>query len=142
MLRIVSACGVLCSRCQAYLGQQKGSAHQKRTAASWNRIYGMKESAENISCAGCLSADDAVFHSSRRCKARRCCLSKGLKSCAECPDQNCPDLERAQSVWDGVPAIAKRLSPEDYILYAEPYCDHRNRLAEARRDFAARSVRT
>jgi Protein of unknown function (DUF3795) len=131
----MSACGVMCSGCAAYLGQAKGLAHQERTVAAWRRIYGLKESAANISCGGCLSPDDQVFHTSVRCKARRCCRDKGLESCAACSQRPCPDLERAQSVWDGVPEIAKSLGPADLEAYARPYCGHRERLAarQARR---------
>jgi hypothetical protein len=132
MSEIMSACGVLCSGCAAYLGDVKGVEHQKRTVAAWRRIYGMKETPENIACAGCLSPDVAVFHSSRRCKARLCCRSKGFTSCAVCNVESCPDLEKAQSVWDGVPANEKTLSPADFAAYARPYCGHRERLAAAR----------
>jgi hypothetical protein len=125
----MSACGVMCSGCAAYLGEAKGLAHQKRTVAAWRRIYGLKESATNISCGGCLAPDDQVFHTSVRCKARLCCRSKDLESCAECFRRPCPDLEKAQSVWDGVPELVKSLSPADIEAYAQPYCGHRKRLA-------------
>jgi hypothetical protein len=132
MARMMSACGVLCSDCPAYLGDVKGVAHQQATVAAWKSIYGLNESVENIACGGCLGPDDQLFHTSRTCKARRCCRSKGFNTCAECPVEQCPDLERAQSLWDGVPDLAKTLSREDFATYAQPYCDHRHRLAEAR----------
>jgi hypothetical protein len=131
MNKMMSACGVLCSGCAAYFGHAKGVAHQERSAAAWRRIYGLNETIEHMSCGGCLAPDDRVFHTSRTCKARLCCRSKGFGSCAECPVEQCPDLEKAQSVWDGVPEIAKGLSRQDFIAYAQPYCDARRRLAEA-----------
>ncbi len=133
MDRMVSACGVLCSDCPAYHGDRKGEAYQQRTAAAWKRIYGLEESPQAITCGGCLAQDDQVFHTSRTCSARVCCRAKGLTSCAECPVEGCPDLERAQSVWDGVPELAKMLSIDDFAVYALPYCNHRLRLAAARR---------
>ncbi|HEV2401379.1 MAG TPA: DUF3795 domain-containing protein [Candidatus Sulfotelmatobacter sp.] len=132
MSKLISACGVLCSDCPAYHAQDKGMAHQQDTADAWLRIYGLPELPESISCGGCLSPDDDVFYTSVKCKARRCCRSKGFTSCAECDVENCPELENAQSVWDGVPEIGRALSHEDFVRYAEPYCDHRRRLAEAR----------
>jgi hypothetical protein len=132
MAEIMSACGVMCSGCAAYLGDVKGVEHQERTVAAWRRIYGMKETVERIACSGCLGPDEKVFHTSRRCKARNCCRSKGFASCAECSLEKCPALEKAQSVWDGVPKIAAKLSPADFEAYAKPYCDHRRRLAAAR----------
>lgn len=68
----------------------------------------------------------------RTCKARLCCRARGLASCAECSVEGCADLEKAQSVWDEVPNLAMNLSHEDFVLYAQPYCDHRRRLNEAR----------
>lgn len=132
MRKPMSACGVMCSECQAYLGSTRGPAHQEQTAAAWKRIYGIMEEAADIDCGGCLEPDDRVFHSSVRCKARICCRSKGLKSCAECSEIPCPALEKAQSVWDGVPDIAESLSPADFKAYARPYIGHRERLAAAR----------
>ena len=35
-------------------------------------------------------------------------------------------------MWDQVPELAKGLSREDFVTYAQPYCDHRRRMAEAR----------
>jgi len=128
---MISACGVLCSDCPAYLGKSKGVAHQKRTAAAWRRIYRLNEPFENVSCGGCLGPEDQLFHSSRRCKAQLCCRSKGFGTCAECSMEGCLVLEKAQSVWDGVPELVKILSSEDFLKYAKPYCGHRQRLMEA-----------
>jgi hypothetical protein len=136
--KMMSACGVLCSDCPAYHGDAKGVAHQKRTVEAWARIYGLNESIENIRCGGCLGPDEELFHTSGKCAARRCCRSKGFGTCAECSVEGCPDLEKAQLVWDQVPDLAKDLSRKDFVTYAQPYCDHRRRLAEARRAFRQR----
>lgn len=132
MAGMISACGVRCSDCPAYHGEAKGVAFQKRTAAAWKRIYGLDEAPQNISCAGCPGPDGEVFHTSRLCQARLCCRSNSFKNCAQCSVISCPDLERAQSVWDGVPDLAKTLSHRDFVVYAQPYCGHRRRLAAAR----------
>jgi hypothetical protein len=129
---MTSACGVLCSDCAAYHGREKGRAYQRRAAAAWKRIWGRPEKPEQMACGGCLGPDAGLFHTSVRCRARRCCMAKGLGSCAECSVEACPDLERAQAVWDGVPAVAATLAPRDCALYAAPYCGHRERLAGLR----------
>lgn len=129
---VMSACGVLCSGCPAYRGKQKGVAHQKRTAEAWNRIYRLHEKPENISCRGCQGPEDQLFHTCRRCKAQRCCRAKGFRNCAECDVKSCAKLERAQSLWDGVPKLVEILSKEDLRTYAQPYCGHRERLEQAR----------
>ena len=132
MTKLMSACGVMCSECPAYHGAAKGVAHQRQTVEAWLRIYGLSETPEHISCGGCLSSDADVFHTSVRCKARRCCRDKAFSSCAECPKQACDILEEAQCLWDSVPAIGSALSPADFKKYARPYCDHRARLATVR----------
>ena len=134
----MSACGVLCTDCPAYLGETKGLAYQQQVAEAWHRIYGLNEVASNISCSGCLGPFEEVFHTSRQCKARDCCLAKGFSNCAECPDLSCEILEKAQSVWDEVPEQISRISASDFETYARPYCGHRQRLAAARTAFRAR----
>ncbi len=136
MAEMMSACGVICSGCAAFRGDARGLAHQKRTVAAWRRIYGLKETPEHIACGGCLAPDEKVFHSSRTCQARNCCRAKSFASCGECAVEACSKLEKAQSVWDGVPKIAATLSPADLKAYARPYLGHRRRLAALR---AARS---
>ena len=135
---MMSACGVLCSDCPAFLAMEKGIEHQRGTIKAWHRIYGLNETADHISCGGCLGSDEEVFYTSRNCNARRCCRSKGFSSCAECPDESCAILEKAQSVWDEVPNLVDKLSPTDFDTFARPYCDHRNRLAAARAAFQNR----
>ncbi len=130
--RVMSACGVLCSECAAYIGRQRGAAYRRRAAAAWRRIYGTRARPEQITCGGCLGPDAELFHTSLGCRARRCCRARGLRSCGECAREACPDLERAQRVWDGVPAIAATLSPRDRAQYAAPYCGHRERIAAVR----------
>lgn len=132
MSTMMSACGVLCSECPAFHAKDKGRAHQRRTADAWSEIYGLSEKPQNVNCAGCLGANSELFRTSLRCKARRCCLAKEFKSCAECRLKKCPRLEKAQSTWDAVPELVTHLSPEDFAAYAQPYCGHRERLARAR----------
>jgi Protein of unknown function (DUF3795) len=132
---MISACGVICSECPAYLGAERGIEHQQRSAEAWQRIYGRKETAEQMTCRGCLGPDEAVFYTSVGCRTRLCCMSKGFSTCAECPLETCQDLEEAQSVWDEVPLQIDILSTEDFARYAQPYCDHRPRLAALRVQF-------
>jgi hypothetical protein len=132
MNEMMSACGVMCSQCPAYQATSMGIGHQRTTAEAWHRIYGLDEAPENISCGGCLGSDADLFHTSRSCAARRCCQGHGLNSCAECPDESCDDLEKAQAVWDEVPQIGAGLARGDFDMYARPYCDHRERLAALR----------
>lgn len=133
MAELMSVCGVLCSGCAAYRGGRKGLEYQKLAAAAWRRIYRLKVTPEQMACGGCLAPDEMVFHSCQRCKARNCCRAKGFPNCAACGEAaSCGLLAKAQSVWDGVPKIAEKLSPADVEAYARPYLDHRRRFAAAR----------
>jgi hypothetical protein len=129
---IMSACGVLCSDCPAFIAASKGIEYQKQVVEAWHRIYGLNEIPEHITCGGCLGADEDLFYTSRNCRARQCCRSKGLDSCAECLLEDCQDLEKAQAVWDEVSTLSKTLSVADFETYAQPYCGHRRRLLEVR----------
>lgn len=133
MGKMISACGVICSDCPAYLAASKGIAYQRQVADVWRRIYGLEEPPANISCGGCLGKDDQIFHTCLHCNARRCSRSKGFLTCAGCTVEDCEDLENAQSAWDDVPRLASTLSPEEFRIYARPYLGHRERLAAARR---------
>ena len=132
---MMSACGVICSSCPAYHAQKKGVRYQKQTVDAWLRIYKLHVTVEQLSCGGCLGPDEKAFHTSRKCKARCCCRSKGFCSCAECPVESCAMLEKAQSGWDGVPNFKNKLSRMDFNIYARPYCGHRERLAHKRASF-------
>jgi hypothetical protein len=135
---MMSACGVMCSECPAFNARKKGTAFQQRVVEAWSRIFGLNEIPGHISCSGCHGPDEEIFYSSRKCKARICCRSKGLGSCAECSDESCTDLKKAQSVWDEVPYLVDKLTPADFNTYARPYCGHRERLTDARIEFQNR----
>ncbi|HUL43459.1 MAG TPA: DUF3795 domain-containing protein [Bacteroidota bacterium] len=139
MNEVMSACGIICSNCAAYVAASKGLDDRKEAAEAWSRIYGFQTAPEKMSCGGCLGSDDKIFHTSIKCSARRCCLTKGLKSCAECPEESCELLARAQSIWDPVPEICAKLSPSDFEKYAQPYCGVRERFEAARRAFRSRN---
>ncbi len=137
MTRMMAACGVLCSGCPAFRDKDDG-VDQQETVAAWRRASGLKRKAGNISCRGCLGPDDHVFHTCRKCDARRCFREKGLRSCAECFVKSCVLLEKAQAQWDGVPKLVEVVSRGDFAKYVKPYCNHRERLERARRAVAKR----
>ena len=132
---MISACGVLCSMCPAYMGKEKGSDYQQITAEAWNRLFGLGVTADQIKCCGCTGPDEEIYHSSIKCKARNCCRNKGLNNCVECSVEPCEDLEKAQSVWDEVPDLITKISSSDFEIYVRPYCGHRDRLQNERNLF-------
>ena len=139
MTRMMSACGVLCSGCPAFRDKKEDRIDRTEPVAAWRRIYGLKERAADISCGGCLGPDDELFHTCRKCEARRCFREKGLRSCAECFVKSCVLLEKAQAQWDGVPKLVEAVPRADFAKYVKPYCNHRERLERARQAVAKRS---
>ena len=128
----ISACGVVCARCPAFLaGRAKDPAARERVASAWHELYGLDFGPDVISCGGCLGPDEDVFCTSRNCSARRCCRSRGLRGCAECPDRPCAELERAQSVWDGLEERAATLPGPVFREFVQPYCHARRRVPRA-----------
>jgi hypothetical protein len=125
----ISACGVICTDCPAYLaGQAKDPAARARVATAWHDLYGLNFGADVISCGGCFGSDEDLFFTSRKCAARRCCQARALPHCAECPARPCADLERAQSVWDGLEERAQTLPEPVFREFVLPYCHARERV--------------
>ncbi len=128
----MSACGVICSDCPAYVaGQSKDPAARERVAAAWHELYGLNFNPDVITCGGCLGSDEALFFTSRKCAARRCCRSRHRANCAACADRPCTDLERAQSNWDGLEERAATLPGATFREFMLPYCGARRRVPSA-----------
>ncbi|HVP15431.1 MAG TPA: DUF3795 domain-containing protein [Terriglobales bacterium] len=125
----MSACGVICSECPAYRAREANDpAERARVAQAWHELFDLSFTADQIPCGGCLGPHEDVFCTSRECAARRCCLARGLASCAECPDRPCPHLERAQSNWDGLESRAESLPVAVFREFFLPYCHARDRV--------------
>lgn len=128
----MSACGVICSECPAYVAAQSPDpAARARVAAAWHELYGLNFGPEVITCGGCHGSDEALFFTSGKCAARRCCRSRGLAHCAACADRPCTDLERAQSNWDGLEERAATLPEAVFREFVQPYCGARRRVPGA-----------
>ncbi|UYP46099.1 hypothetical protein NEF87_002384 [Candidatus Lokiarchaeum ossiferum] len=88
----ISFCGINCLKCPAYIAKRTNDNElRKRTAMEWGSV-GFVIDPEKISCDGCHSNGELLMHCSD-CKVRNCGLKKGVKTCAECPDYACNDLE-------------------------------------------------
>lgn len=130
----MSACGVVCSECGAFLAAKKADpAIQERVAAVWNRVYGLDVKPETVTCGGCLNVDAVAFATCNDCWVRECVLSKGIAHCGLCDQYPCAELERVQAQYDDLEKKAETMSEEDFATYVLPYCHSRERLAAATR---------
>jgi len=93
MVKIVAACGLVCSGCFAYKATFKDDdVLRAKTAEFWSTIYGANIKTEDINCAGCLTIG-VKFNHCNKCEIRKCCLDKGYENCAHCPDYSCDLLD-------------------------------------------------
>lgn len=129
----MSACGVVCSECGAYLaGQSSDPAVKERVAKAWHDIYKIDVAPDALACSGCLSSD-GVFASCGDCWVRQCAMSKGLANCSVCDQYPCAELGRVQSQYDGLEKLAETMSEDEFARFVLPFCQVRERLAAATR---------
>ena len=55
METLVAACGLVCSKCEAFIGTRAGDAELiRQTAEEWSRKYGVPVPPEAVWCSGCM----------------------------------------------------------------------------------------
>ena len=98
MNKVISACGIDCFQCEAYLATQNDDRERKVDIAKrWSEQYQGKIQPEDINCDGCMS-EGAKFSWCGLCPIRLCVIENGYKSCAECPDFPCDKNEYVYQV--------------------------------------------
>jgi len=98
MNKIISACGVDCFKCEAYLATQDNDQERKVDIANrWSEHYQGEIQPEDINCDGCMS-EGAKFSWCGLCPIRLCVIENGYKSCAECSDFPCEKTEYVYQV--------------------------------------------
>lgn len=128
----MSACGVVCSECGAFVAARKQDpAAQERVAAIWNKIYKLELKPESISCGGCLNVNAVPFATCKDCYVRECVLSKGIAHCGLCDQYPCAELERVQAQFDGLEKLSETMSEEEFAEFVAPYCQSRERISSA-----------
>jgi len=91
---IQAFCGLDCGECEAYVATQKNDqAGLERAAQKWSKEFGGKYSADMCVCDGCPSGKRISTAHAVTCAVRRCASSRGVKTCAHCPDYGCETLK-------------------------------------------------
>lgn len=99
MRKIVAACGLVCSECEAYAATQAEDAKAiAAIATEWSRRYGVALGPGDIWCDGCTSGSERTTHHTRECPIRPCARGRGLASCAECGEYRCEHLKRLHRI--------------------------------------------
>ncbi|MDP8232615.1 MAG: DUF3795 domain-containing protein [Candidatus Zophobacter franzmannii] len=89
MEKIISACGLVCSGCEAYLATKDNDDElRKATSEKWSTMYGADINPEAINCTGCMEEGVKLGHCGE-CKIRVCVIAKGYQNCAPCDEFPC-----------------------------------------------------
>jgi hypothetical protein len=94
MLEHGGCCGIDCDACPAFLATQSGDTEAAaKIAAEWSELYGAEIPPESIPCAGCFADEpEPTGCHAHECGIRACAVGKGVRSCAECADFPCDQL--------------------------------------------------
>lgn len=107
MARVIGACGLVCSDCDAYKATKLNDARAiERVAAEWAKLYGVEVLPEHVWCDGCLSPGTHRCHHTTECEVRACVVKRLHGNCAACRDYPCPTLK---TFFDAVPAAKQTL---------------------------------
>ena len=102
MKYMLGYCGVERSKCPAYIATINNDYElRRRYAAEQSEFYGMEILPERINCVGFLEDGEHLGYCSM-CEIRRCCRDRGLKTCAECDEYVCEELEKVYTVMSEV----------------------------------------
>ena len=107
MDQIIAFCGIVCSKCPAYIAKQNNDDElRKKTAAQWSKEFSSDIKPQDVNCDGCLSSDGVVIQYCQVCEIRKCGLERKVENCAYCDEYVCDLLEK----WfKNVPAAKETL---------------------------------
>jgi len=93
MMNLIAACGLDCSKYDAYLATHANDQLAlEQTAAKWRMEFNAPTiTAANILCDGCMAGGRTICHCTE-CVIRLCVIERGLENCAACPDFGCETL--------------------------------------------------
>ncbi len=107
MSTLIASCGLDCARCDAYLATQANDeAWKQRVVDQWKNEYHIEVDSVGVSCNGCVAASGPWCVHCAECPIRNCGQSRGLSTCADCPDYACEEL---QKFFTQVPAARANL---------------------------------
>jgi hypothetical protein len=91
---MIAFCGLDCAQCEAYQATQaKDLAWQQRIVDQWKKEFNADVDIAGVACDGCMSASGPWCAHCAECDIRACGQSRGLTTCAVCPDYACEKLQ-------------------------------------------------
>ncbi|MFH0962058.1 MAG: DUF3795 domain-containing protein [archaeon] len=96
--KLLSFCGLDCSKCPAHLAMKTGELKYKKEAfEKWGRKYaGLR--IEEIGCVGCVSSGK-LWPGCSSCPVRACGMERRRENCGSCEEYPCEKLE---TLWKRV----------------------------------------
>jgi len=95
MDRMVAFCGIVCTKCPAYIATQRDDDRERRKVAEqWSKTFNADITPESINCDGCLSSDGTIFNYCAVCEIRTCGMDKDVENCAHCEEYACEKLSK------------------------------------------------
>lgn len=86
MKELIGYCGLDCEQCDArratITNDDELRAKTAKLWCEWNNTDQIK--AEHINCMGCRVEGVKTVFCAYMCEVRKCCISKGYETCAEC----------------------------------------------------------
>lgn len=97
MEKLIAACGIDCSECEARKATLANDNEKRaQVAEKWSKQYEANLTAEHINCMGCMESGVHFGHCNE-CDYRHCVRSKGLRNCSECSDYPCEIISQFHS---------------------------------------------
>lgn len=105
--KMISYCGIDCSKCESYLATQNDSDMERKKIAEQCRIeFHVDLKPEEINCNGCKSDGVKCAFAETLCEIRKCNMEKSQPYCAVCSEYKCEKLE---NIIASAPAIGEAL---------------------------------
>ena len=93
--KLIGACGLVCSDCEAYVATQANDAAAiERIAAQWSEQWKVVIPPEAVSCDGCMPGGERACAHVGECDIRACAVKRDLTNCAGCADYACDQLTK------------------------------------------------
>ncbi|MEN6372688.1 MAG: DUF3795 domain-containing protein [Armatimonadota bacterium] len=90
MQEIIAACGLVCSKCGAYIATKANDAEAiENVAKEWSSQFGADIKPEVVWCDGCMTDGSRKCGHVGECQIRACAIERGLVNCAGCADFGC-----------------------------------------------------
>ena len=81
----IAVCGLNCEECEARKATiNNDDKLREKVAKEWSELNHFEIKPEWINCEGCREDGCKTYFCSEQCEIRKCAISKGFGTCAEC----------------------------------------------------------